>query len=39
MPYKFTFDLSKIPRFFFAEIVKVGYNKKVGVKLQEIIRK
>jgi len=39
MPYKFTFDLSKIPRFFFAEIAKVGYNKKVGAKLQEIIRK
>jgi hypothetical protein len=39
MPYKFTFDLSKIPRFFFAEIARVGYNKKVGVRLQEMIRR
>lgn len=39
MPYKFTFDLSKIPTFFFAEIAKVGYHKKVGVKLQQIIRR
>jgi hypothetical protein len=39
MPYRFTFDLSKVPRFFFAEIAKVGCHKKVGVRLQEIIRK
>jgi uncharacterized protein len=37
MPYKFTFDLSKIPALFFAEIAKVGYHKRVGVKLQQII--
>jgi hypothetical protein len=39
MPYKFTFDLSRIPCFFFAEIAKVGYHKKVGIKLQQIIRR
>lgn len=43
MPYGFTFDLSKIPRFFFVEITKVGYqggmHKKVGKTLQEIIRR
>jgi len=39
MPYEFTFDLSKFPRFFFAEITKAGYQKKVGIRLQEIIRR
>jgi hypothetical protein len=39
MPYKFTFDLSKIPCFFFTEIAKAGYHKKVGLKLQQIIRR
>ena len=39
MPYEFTFDLSKFPRFFFAEIAKAGYQKKVGIRLQEIIRR
>ena len=43
MPYKFTFDLSKIPRFFFVEIAKIGYqggmHKKVGRTLQHIITK
>jgi hypothetical protein len=27
MPYKFTFDLSKVPRFFFAEIALISYQK------------
>jgi len=27
MPYKFTFDLSKVPRFFFTEIARVSYHK------------
>jgi hypothetical protein len=27
MPYKFTFDLSKVPRFFFTEIAMVSYQK------------
>lgn len=43
MPYKFTFDLSKISRFFFKEIAKIGYRKKmhrkVGRTVNEIIRR
>ncbi len=43
MPYKFTFDLSKIPRFFFNEIAKVSYqkgmHKKVGRTIHEVIRR
>ena len=27
MPYQFTFDLSKVPRFFFTEIARVSYEK------------
>ena len=41
MPYKFTFDLSKVPLFFFTEIATVSYqkgmHKSVIQKLQEII--
>jgi len=43
MPYRFTFDLSKIPRFFFIEIAKLSYqggmHRKVGRTIQEIIKK
>jgi hypothetical protein len=43
MPYKFTFDLSRIPRFVFAEITKVGYqkgmHKKIGNTAHRIIEK
>ncbi len=43
MPYKFTFDLSKIPRFFFKEIAKVSYqkgmHKKIGRTIHEVIRR
>jgi hypothetical protein len=43
MPYKFTFDLSRIPRFFFTEITKISYEKgmhrRVGDAVQDIIRK
>jgi hypothetical protein len=43
MPYKFTFDLSKIPRFFFTEVAKVGYkkglHKKVGRTVQDVVNK
>ncbi|MDH5753800.1 MAG: DUF116 domain-containing protein [Candidatus Bathyarchaeota archaeon] len=43
MPYKFTFDLSRISRFFFTEIAKVAYqkgvHKKVGRTAHEIIKK
>jgi uncharacterized protein len=43
MPYKFTFDLSKVPRFFFTEIALISYQKGMHKtflkKLQEIILK
>lgn len=43
MPYKFTFDLSRIPQFFFTEIAKISYEKrmhrKIGNTMQDIIRK
>jgi hypothetical protein len=43
MPYKFTFDLSKVPHFFFTEIAKVSYQKgmhKTLLKtLQDIIKR
>jgi hypothetical protein len=43
MPYKFTFDLSKIPRFVFTEIAKASYekgmHKQVGKTAQDIIKK
>jgi hypothetical protein len=43
MPYKFTFDLSKIPRFFFTEIAKAGYrkgmHKRMGQAADKMIRK
>jgi hypothetical protein len=43
MPYKFTFDLSKISRFVFTEIAKAGYqkgmHKKVGTAAHRLIKK
>jgi len=43
MPYKFAFDLSRIPRFFFTEIARVSYQKdmhiKVGWSAQKLIKK
>jgi hypothetical protein len=43
MPYKFTFDLSRVSRFFFTEIARISYqrgmHKKVGNALHEVIRK
>jgi len=43
MPYKFTFDLSRVPRFFFTEIARVGYQRgmhKVFLKtMQQVIEK
>jgi len=43
MPYQFTFDLSKVPRFFFAEIARVSYQKGMHKTflntLQDIIKK
>lgn len=43
MPYKFTFDLSTVPRFFFTEIARISYHKGMHKTLfntlQEIIKK
>jgi hypothetical protein len=43
MPYKFIFDLSKIPRFVFTEIAKISYEKgmhrQFSKKAQDIIKK
>jgi hypothetical protein len=43
MPYKFTFDLSKVPRFFFTEIARISYHKGMHTTLlnalQDIITK
>lgn len=43
MPYKFTFDLSKVPKFFFTEIARVSYTKGVHKTflnaVQDIIKK
>jgi hypothetical protein len=43
MPYRFTFDLSRIPRFFFTEVTTAAYqrgmHRKVGRTAQEMIRK
>jgi len=43
MPYKFTFDLSPVPRFFFTEIARINYQKGMTKTLfntlQEMIRK
>jgi hypothetical protein len=43
MPYKFTFDLSRIPRFFFTEIAKASCQgnmpRRLGQTVQEIIKK
>lgn len=37
MPYKFTFDLSKIPRFFFLEITRVSYQKGLHKKISQTV--
>jgi hypothetical protein len=43
MPYRFSFDLSKVSRFFFSEITKVSYqrgiHRKVGRTAREIMEK
>ena len=43
MPYKFTFDLSPVPRFFFREMARISYQKGMHKTLlntlQEIIRR
>ena len=43
MPYKFTFDLSPVPRFFFTEIARISYQKGMHKTLfntlQDMIKK
>jgi len=43
MPYKFTFDLSKVPHFFFIEVARIvyekGVHKRISYALHDIIRK
>jgi len=39
MPYKFIFDLSRIPRFFFTEITKVSYQKGMHKKMGQAAHK
>jgi len=43
MPYRFIFDLSQVPRFFFTEIARISYQKGMHKSffnnLQEVIRK
>jgi hypothetical protein len=39
MPYKFTFDLSKVPRFFFTEIARVSYQKGMHKTLFETLQR
>lgn len=39
MPYKFTFDLSRVPRFFFREIARVSLQKGVHRRLSETTRR
>ncbi|MEM1540085.1 MAG: DUF116 domain-containing protein [Candidatus Bathyarchaeia archaeon] len=43
MPYKFTFDLSRIPQFFFMEVARISYEKqmhrRVSEALKDIIKK
>jgi hypothetical protein len=39
MPYKFTFDLSKVPRFFFTEIARISYEKGMHKSLLETLQR
>jgi len=39
VPYKFTFDLSKVPRFFFTEMATVSYQKGMHKTLLESLQK
>jgi len=39
MPYRFTFDLSKVPRFFFTEIATVSYQKGMHKSLLDKLQK
>ena len=39
MPYQFTFDLSKVPRFFFTEIARISYQKGMHKSLLDTLQR
>jgi len=39
MPYRFTFDLSQVPRFFFTEITRISYQKGMHKSLLETLQR
>lgn len=39
MPYRFTFDLSKVPRFFFTEIARISYQKGMHKSLLDTLQR
>jgi hypothetical protein len=39
MPYRFTFDLSEVPRFFFAEIARISYEKGMHKSLLDTLQR
>lgn len=39
MPYRFTFDLSKVPRFFFTEIARISYQKGMHKSFLDTLKK
>jgi len=39
MPYRFTFDLSQVPRFFFTEIARISYQKGMHKSLLETLQR
>ncbi len=39
MPYRFTFDLSKVPRFFFTEIARISYEKGMHKSILETLKR
>ena len=39
MPYRFTFDLSKVPRFFFTEIARISYQKGMHKSFLETLKR
>lgn len=39
MPYRFTFDLSKVPRFFFTEIARISYQKGMHKSFLETLQR
>lgn len=38
MPYRFNFDLTKLPRYFFTEIARIAYGRKMHKRIGEVTR-